>query len=45
VIDPNKAVVEVSNYVYPDLAIRADHIALRAGRAGIGRTACTSGKN
>ena len=39
VVDPNKAVVEVSNYALPDLAVCADHIALGVRRAGAGRIA------
>ena len=39
VIDPNKAVVEVSNYAYQNVTVCPNHVALRAGRAGAGRTA------
>ena len=42
VIEPRKAVVEVSNYVLPDLAVRADDAAVRPGRSGARRIAGAS---
>ena len=36
VIDPAKAVVEVTNYVYQTSQFAADHAALRTGRSGTG---------
>ena len=39
VVDPTKAVIEVTNFLYATSQVVADHAAQRAGRSGTGRAA------